>query len=156
MRFEGKKIVYIDMDHVLCDYEAGFNAHQTKYPELAYPQSQPGLYIGLDPMPGAVDAFKWLSAQPELEVFILTSPSEKNPHCYSEKRQWVEKYLGMETVNRLIISPHKDLNRGDYLIDDNVAGKGQDHFEGELIHFGSEQYPNWQSVTTYFSNLAAR
>ncbi|MDO3380902.1 5' nucleotidase, NT5C type [Gilvimarinus algae] len=150
MRFDGKKIVYIDMDHVLCDYEAGFNAHQTKYPELAFPQSQPGLYIGLAPMPGAVDAFKWLSAQPELEVFILTSPSEMNPHCYSEKRQWVEQHLGMAAVNRLIISPHKDLNRGDYLIDDNVAGKGQDHFEGELIHFGSEQYPDWRSVVAYF------
>jgi 5'(3')-deoxyribonucleotidase len=126
------------MDHVLCDYDGGFKAHQSKHPDVEFPQSQPGLYRSLQPMPGAIAAYKWLSAQPHLEVFILTAPSEMNPHCYTEKRIWVEEHLGLEAVNRLIISSHKDLNRGDYLIDDCAAGRGQEYFDGELILFGSQ------------------
>ncbi|MCP8900055.1 5' nucleotidase, NT5C type [Gilvimarinus xylanilyticus] len=139
------------MDHVLCDYNAGYKAHQEKYPDLKYPQSQPGLYQSLSPMPGAIETYAWLDNHPQLSVYILTSPSIKNPHCYSEKRIWVEQYLGFEAVNQLIITPHKNLNKGHYLIDDNIKGKGQDEFEGELIHFGSERFPDWPSVRKYFS-----
>jgi|SRR5690554_1150660 len=153
MRFDGKKIVYVDMDHVLCDYNAGFMAHQAKYPDLEFPQSQPGLYQNLEPMPGAIQVYSWLSRQPELAVFILTSPSIRNPHCYSEKRIWVEKHLGLDAAYNLIISPHKNLSRGDYLIDDNATGKGQDHFEGTLILFGSVDFPNWLAVQEFFSDM---
>lgn len=149
MSFNTKKIVYIDMDHVLCDYDAGYKAHQSMYPDLEFPQSQPGLYRSLKPMPGAIEAFRSLSARSDVEVYILTAPSERNPHCYSEKRIWVEEYLGLAAVNRLIISPHKNLLRGDYLIDDCASGKGQEHFEGELILFGSQQYPGWSQVLKY-------
>ena len=30
------------------------------------------------------------------------------------------------------------------------SGKGQDRFEGSLIQFGSEQFPDWESVRTFF------
>ncbi|MFT5421992.1 MAG: 5'-nucleotidase [Candidatus Endobugula sp.] len=146
-------VIYVDMDHVLCDYDLGYKAHKAKYPDLPFPQSQPGLYINLLPIKGAVETFNWLSQQPEFSVYILTAPSMKNPHCYSEKRQWVEKYLGMPAVNNLIISAHKGLNRGDYLIDDCASGKGQENFEGQLIQFGSTHYPDWSSVRTYFEKL---
>ena len=33
----------------------------------------------------------------------------------------------------MIISGYKHLLKGDYLIDDNVTGKGQDKFEGKLL-----------------------
>ena len=55
----------------------------------------------------------------------------------------------MPFVKSLIITPNKGLNKGDYLIDDNDSGKGQEHFEGELIKFGSERYSDWESVLTY-------
>jgi 5'-nucleotidase len=45
-----------------------------------------------------------------------------------------------------ILSPNKALLKGDFLIDDMINGKGQEDFEGELITFGSEKYPNWKSV----------
>lgn len=84
-----------------------------------------------------------------VDLYILTAPSVKNPLCYVEKREWVEKYLGMEMVERLIISPNKGLNKGDYLIDDNDYGRGQELFEGELIKFGSEPYADWEAVVEY-------
>jgi 5'(3')-deoxyribonucleotidase len=49
-------------------------------------------------------------------------------------------------TEKLIISPNKGLLKGDILIDDIVEGKGQEHFEGELIHFGSAKFPDWESV----------
>lgn len=36
-------VIYVDMDHVLCDYDLGYKAHKAKYPDLPFPQSQPGL-----------------------------------------------------------------------------------------------------------------
>lgn len=140
------------MDFTLCDYAEGFKRHKALHPNQQYPQSQPGLYAGLKPMPNAIETYRWMAQQPEFDVYILTAPSIKNPHSYSEKRIWVEKYLGIEVVNKLIISPNKGLNKGDYLIDDNLSGKGQEHFAGEIIQFGSLEYPSWMSVKSYLEN----
>ena len=57
--------------------------------------------------------------------------------------------LGQEFVEKLIISKHKHLNKGDYLIDDMASGCGQDKFEGELIQFGTDKFPDWPSVVKY-------
>ena len=54
-------------------------------------------------------------------------------------------------VGRLIISPNKSLLKGDYLIDDNVEGKGQEGFEGKLIQYGSTSYPSWSSVLKFLN-----
>jgi 5'-nucleotidase len=150
MEMIDKKVVYVDMDFVLCDYDKGFRLHKGKYPDIKYPQSQPGLYVNLAPIDGAIEAYHWLNEQEELAVYILTAPSLKNPHCYSEKRQWVENHLGFGAVERLIISPNKGLNKGHYLIDDNIKGKGQEDFKGKLIHFGSEAFPDWSSIRDFF------
>ena len=56
----------------------------------------------------------------------------------------------MDVVENLIISPNKGLNKGHYLIDDCLSGKGQEFFEGKLIHFGSDTFPDWASVKRYF------
>jgi len=153
---DDKTIIYVDMDHVLCDYDAGFTQWQAKYPELKYPQSQPGMYLSLEPMAGAIETYLWLHNHLNTAVFVLTAPSVKNPHCYSEKRLWVERHLGIDAVDNLIISPHKGLNRGDYLIDDNISGKGQESFEGELIHYGSERFSNWATVRDYFDQILTK
>ena len=49
---------------------------------------------------------------------------------------------------QLILSHNKNLNIGDYLIDDRTAN-GAAQFMGEHIHFGSEKFPNWNSVLDY-------
>lgn len=148
-----EKIVYVDMDDCLCDFRGAYLEQKQKYPEIEFPQSVPGLFKELKPLPDAIDCFLWLTSQEQLDVYILSAPSIKNPHCYSEKRLWVEDHLGFEHVNRLILSPHKNLSKGDYLIDDNISGKGQDLFEGELIHFGSKKFPDWLSVKSHFNHI---
>ena len=137
------------MDDVLCNYTAAYQYALTENPEIKYPQSQYGFFRNLKPIKDSIKSIKQLDQDNRFEVYILTAPSYRNPLCYSEKREWVEVYLGMPFVKRLIISPNKGLNKGDYLIDDNDSGKGQEHFEGELIKFGSAKYPDWGSVMAY-------
>ncbi len=141
--------VYIDMDGVLCDFEGRFNQALATSPAIKYPQSQYGFFAHLNPIEGALAAAEAIMNSPKYTPFILTAPSVKNPLCYTEKRVWVEQHLGMQWVRRLIISPDKSLLKGDYLIDDYAQGRGQDGFEGELIHFGSERFAGWQQVRNY-------
>lgn len=43
---------------------------------------------------------------------------------------------------------HKNLNRGHFLVDDHEKN-GASAFEGELICFGSKEFPDWLTVTEY-------
>lgn len=159
------KTVYIDMDHVLCDFYKAYYEFQINYfrengiiPEegfknikempifVRYPQSNVGFFENLEPIQGGVETIKELIESDVYDPYILTAPSIKNPLSYSEKRLWIEHYFGLEFCNKLIISPNKGLLKGDFLIDDYNEGKGQENFEGELIHFLSESYPTWQEV----------
>ena len=144
------KIIYVDMDGVLTDFRKSFSNSIKKNPEITYPQSKYGFFRKLPSIDGAIESFNWLFEQDFFDVYILTAPSVHNPSCYTEKREWVEDHLGMKAVRKLIISPAKNLNMGDYLIDDHRNGNGQDLFKGEFIHFGGEKYKNWTDVVNYF------
>lgn len=50
----------------------------------------------------------------------------------------------------MIITHRKDLVMGDYLIDDR-GKNGTSEFSGEWIQFGSEQFPDWESVVKHLS-----
>jgi 5'-nucleotidase len=143
---ESQLIIYIDMDDVLCDYSGAHKKALEANPVMAIPQSQFGFYQKLNPLPGAVAAMKSLYGSPAYTPYILTAPSTRNPFSYTEKRVWVEEWLGYDFVDRLIICSHKGLLKGDILIDDNHCGRGQESFEGKLIHFGSTKFPDWESV----------
>ena len=134
------------MDDVLCDFSGEFTRKVMENPRIPYPQSQYGFYRDLSAIKGAVSATIKLLNSDLYSPYILTAPSVYNPLCYTEKRVWVEKHLGMEYVNRLIISPNKSLLKGDYLIDDKSEGRGQEGFEGELIQFGTPPFEQWKSV----------
>lgn len=138
------------MDDVLCDYSSGFKSAILSNPEIKYPQSQYGFFRRLKPIANGISSVRYLDLQNEFEVYILTAPSIKNPLCYVEKRLWIEDYFGTEMVEKMIISPNKGLNKGDYLIDDNDTGKGQDKFEGKLLKFGSKEFKNWKVIVEYF------
>jgi 5'-nucleotidase len=143
-----KVIIHIDMDDVLCDYKGAYVVGVFEEPTRKYPQSKEGFFLSLEPIDGAIDGVKFL--QKHFEVYIATRPSYMNAHCYTEKRLWIEKYLGIETCQNLGLTPNKNLLIGDYLIDDDpIWTKG---FQGKHIIFGSKEYPNWNYVVEYFKN----
>lgn len=135
-------IIYIDMDDVLCDFSGAHAKALAENPGIAFPQSQYGFYQKLRPLEGAIEAVKALIDSDTFTPYILTAPSTKNPFSYTEKRVWIEDHFGYDFVERLIICSNKGLLKGDILIDDNNSGRGQEHFEGKLIHFGTTQFPN--------------
>jgi len=145
-----KKIIYIDMDDVLCDFLEAYKKARKEFPQVEFPQGKYGFWLNLKPIKGAIEAVNILKEN--FDVYILSAPSEYNPLSYTEKRVWIENHLGKNMVNRLILSSHKNLNKGDFLIDDYTEGKGQDKFEGELINFGSEKFPDWEVVLKYLKN----
>lgn len=136
--------IYIDMDRVMFDYDTGYGLMAARHPHVRFVQSLPGFFAGLDPLPGAVAAVNTLRHL--ADVWVLTAPSVRNPLSYTEKRLSIEAHFDLDFAHRLIISPDKSLLKGDVLIDDFTEGKGQDRFEGELIHFGSATYPDWSAV----------
>ena len=67
-----------------------------------------------------------------------------------ERKQYEGNEEGSIFWKRLILSHHKNLNKGAYLIDDHPDRNGADKFQGKLIHFASEEYPDWESIENYF------
>ena len=145
------KIVYVDMDDVLCNYAKAHQQALLKTPTMPYPQSQYGFFSQLEPMPDAIESFNKLLASLLFEPYILTAPSIENPLCYTEKRVWVEQYFGLEVTNKLIICSNKGLLRGDMLIDDWTHGRGQENFIGEIVEFCSAEFPSWKEVIKHLN-----
>ncbi len=139
-------LVHVDMDGVLCDYKGAWDRAKGLDATLSWPQSVPGFFENLVPLPGAINAFNQLRGLAGFRVHILTAASVYNPLSYCEKRIWVEKHLGFDMCDDLTITPDKSLLKGDFLIDDHDSGRGQENFGGELMHFGSARWPDWQAV----------
>jgi len=108
---------------------------------------QPGFFENLEPIDGAIDAFKQLSEK--YDCYFLSTAPWSNINAPSEKRVWVEKHLGDYAFKKLILSHNKGLLKGEFLIDDRPHSNGANEFEGELIHFGTDQFPDWKSVLEY-------
>jgi 5'(3')-deoxyribonucleotidase len=141
--------IYIDMDDTLCDFSGASADAKLKNPTQKYPQSQWGFFCDLKPLLGAVESVARLRELGH-DVWILTRPSVKNLNCYSEKAYWVQKYLGEDMVEKLILACDKSLLKGDVLIDDH-DGFGQKEFEGEWIQFGTGNFTSWDDVMSYIS-----
>ena len=99
---------------------------------------------------GAKEGFQFLADH--FDTYILSTAPWNNPSAWCDKLEWVKTHLGPAVKKRLILSHHKDLLRGDYIIDDNT-NNGVADFLGVHIHFGSPEFPNWQAVIEYFQRL---
>lgn len=142
-----KKVLLVDMDGVMCDFDKAKTEAIAKVPEILHPQCQMDFFRKLEPIRNAIKVINNL--RKHFEVFILTSPSIKNPLSYTEKMLWVQDHFDRDMVERLIITKHKELVEGDFLIDDRPKHNGAIREGRELIHFGSESFPDWASVYKY-------
>lgn len=145
---ERKKRVFVDMDNVLVDFESGLAqvSEEVKQEYEGRLDEIPGLFGLMKPMPGAIEAMHEL--QKHYDLFILSTAPWKNPSAWSDKVSWVTKYLDDVFHKRMVITHRKDLCQGDYLIDDR-GKNGTSEFSGEWIEFGSEKFPDWNSVLAY-------
>lgn len=147
-----RKRLYIDLDNTMVDFSTGIAAlaavdvaaYEGRYDEC------PGIFALMEPLPGAVEAFCTLADV--FDAYILSTAPWLNPSAWSDKLEWVQRHLGKApdspAYKRLILTHHKDLNIGDFLVDDR-AHNGAERFAGEWIRFGSEEFPDWKVVTGY-------
>lgn len=141
-----KKVVLIDMDNVLVDFQSGIDKLST-VDIINYGSDRldevPGIFGLMEPVKGAIEAYHKLSEK--YDVYIVSTAPWENPSAWSDKINWVKKYLPEVAYKRLNLSHHKNLFIGDYMIDDRTKN-GVDKFNGKHIHFLSEDFPNWDAV----------
>ena len=154
-----KQIVYVDMDGVVVHFPESIEEVASEIREQCrewcrtsgeHHSDFEGIFATLPPKAGAAQAIERLLSK--YEVFLLSTAPYDNTNSWSEKRRWVEEHLPGMPRKHLILSHRKDLNRGAYLIDDrhkNGAEGFGEYYGQEWIHFGSEAFPDWESVLTY-------
>ncbi len=159
------KVLLIDMDGVLCQYDKRllelahiryglplyqpalvslFDTHEIFGGKMASAVErlalEQGFFSSLSPMDGAITAFhEIVSASLEygFEVFICTTAKRfyKNPHCLFEKGEWVSHHLGREHTDRLIFTRDKTLVYGTVLVDDKPVISGSVQPSWRHVHF---------------------
>lgn len=149
---ENNPILYVNMDNVLVDFQSGINAmsedvlkeYEGRYDDI------PGIYAKMRPRDGAIRAIYLLSRM--YDIYVFSSASWGNYSSWSNKFIWLKTFLLGVCDVRLILSHHKDLNRGDFLIDD-CERKDVKEFCERLIIFDSERFPDWSSVLSFLVAL---
>ena len=143
-----KKRLFFDMDNVLVNFQSGIDKqspeilkeYEGRFDEI------PGMFGIMEPIEGAIAAYHKLSEK--YDTYIVSTAPWENPSAWSDKPTWVKKYLGEIAYKRLTLTHHKNICKGDYIIDDRTKN-GVDKFEGEHIHFLTERFPDWKSVLEY-------
>ena len=150
--------VLVDMDEVLVKWGAGFTrAFKRRNPGVDFipgeerktfdmfldeerdihqlirdTMDEPGLYLDMDPVPGAAVALNEM-VESGIDVVICSSPWLSNPTCADDKFAWLEKYIGPGWADRAILTKDKTRVRGDWLIDDRPDITG-------------DQIPSWKQI----------
>ena len=109
------------MDNVLVDFKSGIDAisqeERDEYKDDL--DDVPGIFSKMKPVDDAIEAYNKLTKH--FDVYILSTAPWNNSSAWTDKLLWVQKYLGKQAYKRLILSHNKNLNIGDYLIDDRKA-----------------------------------
>lgn len=143
-----KKRIFFDMDGVLVNFESGIEklSDEVKEQYKGRLDEVPGIFALMDPVPGAREAVRLLAKY--YDVYILSTSPWNNPTAASDKIEWVKKHMNEIFHKRVILTHHKELCQGDYLIDDR-SKNGASEFNGEWIHIGSKEFPDMDAVLSY-------
>ena len=160
-----KKILYLDMDGVIADFDGAIKSY---LPELetsdllpnyeersllvdALCIDNPSIFLHLKPIGNSIELVKELFDL--YDVYFLSTPMWSVPESYMYKRVWLHNHFGDLANKRLILSHRKDLNLGDFLVDDRLKN-GVSGFLGEHIHFGQGKFTSWEYTFEYLKSKA--
>ncbi|RCU58911.1 hypothetical protein DU428_02295 [Oceanihabitans sediminis] len=143
------------MDNVLVNFQSGIDriSEEDKVKYEGHLDDVPGIFSLMEPNEGAIEGYRWLCEH--FDTYILSTAPWDNPTAWTDKLYWVKKHLPDAAYKRLILSHHKNLAKGDFLIDDRTAN-GAGNFTGKHIHFAAEGkgFLDWKAVISYMKNLA--
>jgi 5'-nucleotidase len=143
-----KKIVYIDMDGVLADFEGGVGRFPfERNPPEMYVQ---GFFRNLPVMPGAKQALEQLLNNEHIDVYIGSKPDSTNLWSATEKFQWIAEHFPA-LIKKIFLTCDKGHLNGHYLIDDDEEQWGS-KFKGTFLHFDHlTPEESWQKIVDYFN-----
>jgi len=155
-----KEILYLDMDNTICDFNSAiialnpeladiFNKPETEEGSVLIEEKMiksPRLFRDLPPMPYAVNTIKRLNEH--FDIYFLSTPFDGLPESFMDKKLWLNEHFGKLAYKKLILTHRKDLNVGEYLVDDRLKN-GVSEFTGEHIHFATDKFPTWIEVEEY-------
>lgn len=102
-----------------------FAASDPKHKKLVYAiLEHPEFYRSLEPIPGAVEAYRKMVADGH-DVIFVSSPWESNPMGYQDKANWLFKRFGRTARKNLVLSSDKTIVSADVLVDDKPVIKGR-------------------------------
>ena len=129
------------MDNVIVDFPTGIAKldEKTRQQYVGNYDEVEGIFGLMEPMPKAIEAVHQLAEK--YDIYVLSTSPQHNPSAWIDKIKWIHRYFGEDKTSviykQVILSHHKNLNQGDYLIDDRTAN-GAGKFKGKHIHFGTE------------------
>lgn len=145
-----KDILYCDMDGVICCFETGVKAYE---PKMKWEredvdrvcEANPRLFLTLPEIEGAKQALNKLNEK--FDIYFLSTPMWNIPESYMDKRIYIESMFPW-AEKKLILTHNKGLLKGNFIIDDRTVN-GVDKFQGYHIHYGTEKFPNWETITNF-------
>jgi len=162
-----KKILYIDMDGVVADFDKALEYYDSEINKMNHEndsnqatirnnkvdvicEANEDFFHQIPPVNSAIETVSQLFEK--FDIYFLSTPMWNAPHSFTGKRIWIEKHFGEMASKRLILTHRKDLNIGEFLIDDRICN-GVENFSGTHIHFGSEKFPNWEITFQHLINI---
>lgn len=137
------------MDGVLVNFESGIVIQP---PEIlkqykGHYDDIPGIFSEMLPIDSMIELFNKMVDSGKYDCYVLSTAPWDNPTAWIDKLLWIKKYLP-NAYKRLILSHNKNLNSGDYLIDDRTAN-GAGEFKGIHLQYGSHGIDS-EYLTNYF------
>lgn len=143
-----KIIIQIDLDNTIVDFQSGIDSlaeYQKKVYAGRYDEVE-GIFARMKPIDGAIEAVNQIYAIPECDVYICSTAPWENPSAWVDKLNWVKQYLP-NMYKRLTLTHHKELVKGNILIDDRTAN-GAGEFGGVHFQYGVGRYETWDMVVS--------
>ena len=158
-----KKILYIDMDGVIADFDIALEVYDSEINNFNHQndliqaeirsrkvdvicEKNDDFFYRIPIINGAIETINKLFEI--FDVYFLSTPMWNVPQSYIGKRIWIEEHFGELASKRLILTHRKDLNIGEFLIDDRLCN-GVENFKGTHIHFGTKDFPDWETTFRY-------
>ncbi len=106
-----------------------------------------------NPRPSMQKAYRYLIEH--YDVYIVAAAPLHDPDYARRMQEWTFENLGVAAYNRLILTNHKNLLYGDYLID-ALTTNGSTDFMSTRIPFADDTFKTWEEVIEYFSRLGGQ